>query len=57
MLDESDRQSEGIFLMPAKLEPCEVLGRLSRWQWVDLANPAGFKRLCKALATYRVKRT
>ena len=58
VLDESDRQSEGtIFLIPAKLEPCEVPDRLSRWQWVDLASPAGFKRLCKALATHRVKRT
>lgn len=58
VLDESERQPEGtIFLIPAKLEPCEVPDRLSRWQWVDLASPAGFNRLCKALDTHRVKRT
>jgi hypothetical protein len=45
------------FLIPVKLEPCEVPSRLSRWQWVDLASAAGFKRLCKALDTHRVKRT
>ncbi|MFO1204407.1 MAG: toll/interleukin-1 receptor domain-containing protein [Burkholderiales bacterium] len=58
VLDESERQPEGtIFLIPAKLEPCEVPSRLSRWQWVDLASSSGFKKLCKALDTHRVKRT
>jgi hypothetical protein len=54
VLEEAERQPEGtIFVIPAKLEPCEVPNRLSRWQWVDLANPAGFKMLCKSLGTLR----
>jgi hypothetical protein len=43
----------------------EVFGRYSEfrnigWMWLardlDLASPSGFKMLCKALDTYRVKR-
>lgn len=57
VLDESERQPEGtIFLIPAKIEPCEVPGRLSKWQWVDLASPDGFNKLCRALDTHRTKR-
>jgi hypothetical protein len=57
VLDEAERQPEGtIFLIPAKLEPCEVPDRLSRWHWVDLWNPAGFNMLCKALDTCRANR-
>jgi hypothetical protein len=57
VLDEAERQPEGtIFVIPAKLEPCEVPDRLSRWHWVDLANPTGFRLLCKALDTHRANR-
>ena len=58
VLDEAERQPEGtIFLIPAKLEPCDVPNRLSKWQWVDLASPAGFNKLCKALDTHRPPRS
>jgi hypothetical protein len=36
-LDVADEQPEGtIFLIPVKLEACDVPERLRRWQWVDL---------------------
>ena len=49
-LDVADEQPEGaIFLIPLRLEPCEVPDRLSRWQWVDLFEPNGFEQLARAL--------
>ena len=58
VLDEAERQPEGtIFLIPARLEPCDVPDRLSKWQWVDLTNPTGFGKLCKALDTHRASQT
>ena len=34
-LDVADEKPEGvIYLIPVKLEPCQVPGRLSKWQWV-----------------------
>lgn len=49
-LDVADEQPEGtIFLIPAKLETCEVPERLTRWQWVNLYEPNGYERLMKAL--------
>lgn len=49
-LDVADEQPEGtIFLIPLRLEPCEVPERLSRWQWVDLFNERGYERLLRLL--------
>jgi hypothetical protein len=49
-LDVADRHAESnIFLIPVKLEECEVPGRLSRWQWVNLCEERSFDRLVKAL--------
>jgi formylglycine-generating enzyme required for sulfatase activity len=49
-LDVADEQPEGaIFLIPAKLEECEVPERLSRWQWVSLHEAKGYERLMRAL--------
>jgi formylglycine-generating enzyme required for sulfatase activity len=51
-LDVADEQPEGaIFLIPAKLEECEVPDRLSRWQWVNLHEAKGYERLMRALQT------
>lgn len=45
-LDVAEEQPEdGIFIIPAKLEDCEVPSRLSKWQWVDLSDKYGYKRL------------
>jgi TIR domain/Effector-associated domain 1 len=52
VLDLADEQPEGaIFLIPLKLENCQVPDRLSRWQYVDYyTDPvAGYQRLLRAL--------
>jgi hypothetical protein len=49
-LDVASEKPEGtIFLIPARLEPCQVPFRLSRWQWVDLFNEHGFEHLMRSL--------
>ncbi len=49
-LDVADEQPEDtIFLIPLKLEECDVPDRLSRWQWVNLFTPNGYERLMRAL--------
>ena len=51
-LDAADAQPDGtIFLIPLKLEPCEVPERLKRWHWVNYYEESGFERLMKALQT------
>jgi hypothetical protein len=53
VLDVADEQPEGaIFLIPVRLEPCEVPERLRRWQWVDLFEEGGYPRLLRALGTH-----
>lgn len=49
-LDVADEQPEGsIFLIPLRLEDCEVPGSLCSNQWVDYFKPSGYERLLKAL--------
>jgi hypothetical protein len=49
-LDAAEQQAdESIFLIPARLEECEVPERLRKWQWVDLFTDDGFDRLVTAL--------
>ena len=49
-LDVADEQPDDtIFLIPAKLEECEVPDRLASWQWVNLFEERGYKLLLKAL--------
>ncbi len=49
-LDVADQQPEGtIFLIPAKLETCDVPERLRRWHWVELFEPEGYEGLLRAL--------
>ena len=36
-LDVADEKPEGsIYIIPARLEECQVPSRLNRWQWVDI---------------------
>ena len=50
-LDEADKKPEGtIFIIPVRLEPCVVLDRLAKWQWVDLFAERGYDRLMQALS-------
>jgi hypothetical protein len=49
-LDVAEQQPEGtIFIIPAKLEECEVPERLRRWHWVSLSEKNGYERLNKSL--------
>ena len=49
-LDIADEQPEGeIFIIPVRLEECNVPDRLSRWQWVNIFEDNGYIRLMKAL--------
>jgi outer membrane protein assembly factor BamD (BamD/ComL family) len=49
-LDLADEKPEGtIFLIPARLEVCDLPTRLGRWQWVDLFENDGFIRLLRSL--------
>lgn len=49
-LDIADEQPEGaIFIIPAKLEECEVPDRLKKWQWVNLFLENGYQRLLLSL--------
>lgn len=49
-LDAADYRPQGqIFLIPVRLDACEVPDRLSTWQWVDLFREDGYGRLITAL--------
>jgi tetratricopeptide (TPR) repeat protein len=49
-LDVADQQPEDtIYLIPLKLEECDIPERLRRWHWVNLFEPAGYERLLNAL--------
>jgi uncharacterized protein (TIGR02646 family) len=52
-LDIADEKPEGtIFLIPVRLEECEVPDRLRKWQWVNLFDEAGYGKLIRALRTH-----
>ena len=49
-LEQANAKGEGeIFLIPARLEPCDLPESLSRWQCVDLFEADGYKRLLTGL--------
>ena len=49
-LDVADEQPEGtVFIIPAKLEKCQVPDRLRQWHWVDLFSESGYVKLRRAL--------
>lgn len=51
-LDIADEQPEGsIFVIPVRLEPCEVPDRLADYHWVDIITPVGINRLLVALGS------
>jgi len=55
VLDVANEQPEGtIYIVPLRLEECEVPSQLRRWQWVDFfetkgIETKGFERLMRAL--------
>ena len=49
-LDKAMEKPEGtIFVVPVKLEDCDVPKRLNRFQWVDVFRQDGYKRLMLSL--------
>jgi len=49
-LEEADLLPKGeIFIIPVRLEECDVLDDLRRWHWVDLFETDGYERLMRAL--------
>ena len=51
-LDIADEYPEGkIFIIPARLEKCDVPHRLSDKHWVDLFADDGYERLVKSLTS------
>jgi hypothetical protein len=50
VLDAADLRPPGsIFVIPARLEDCPVPDRLARWQWVDLYEEDGYRKLRRSL--------
>lgn len=53
-LDAADMRPDGsIFVIPARLEPCELPERLHRWHWVDLYEDDGYRKLRRAIESVR----
>jgi TIR domain-containing protein len=49
-LDAAMEKPEGeIFIIPVRLEECESPESLRKWQWVDLFENGGYKRLMRSL--------
>src|SRR5262245_50864769 len=49
-LDTEQEKPEGeIYIIPARLEACNVPESLSKWQWVDLFEDGGRRRLIYTL--------
>lgn len=49
-LDVADEKADGtIFIIPARLEDCDVPERISQFHWVDLFSDDGYEWLLKAL--------
>jgi len=56
-LDVADEKPDGvIFLIPARLEECDIPERLGRWQWVNLFEGKGYERLLHSLRTYALQK-
>jgi hypothetical protein len=50
VLDIADEKPEGtIYIIPLKLEECDVPYRLARWHWLSYFEQGAFDRLMAAL--------
>ncbi|HZD48694.1 MAG TPA: toll/interleukin-1 receptor domain-containing protein, partial [Silvibacterium sp.] len=51
-LDCADEKLDGsIFIVPLRLDDCNVPNRLSRWHWVNFFEDGGWEKLFRALAS------
>ncbi|MEM7127029.1 MAG: toll/interleukin-1 receptor domain-containing protein [Chloroflexota bacterium] len=48
-LSAATLKPEEIYLIPAKLEECDVPAPLTSWQWVDLFESSGYEKLIRSL--------
>jgi hypothetical protein len=48
-LDVAKQPEGAVFVIPARLEECEVPERMRRWQWVDLFDDDGYGKLARSL--------
>jgi len=48
-LDVAAKKTGSYYVVPTRLEPCDIPARLAQWQWVDLFDPRGFDKLLRAL--------
>jgi hypothetical protein len=49
-LDVADEQPEGaVFIIPIKIEECDMPVRLSRWQWINFQEDDGYGKLIRSL--------
>ena len=49
-LDVADEQpEEAIFIIPARLDDCQVPSRLTKWQWINLFEEKGYEQLRNSL--------
>lgn len=46
-----EKLDDDIYLVPVKLEPCDVPNALAKFHWVDLFEDQGFERLTKTITT------
>lgn len=54
-LEKANSLPEGVsFLIPVRLEMCDLPESLRRWQCVDLFEPGGYKKLIKVLKQWTV---
>lgn len=56
VLDIADEHPDGeIFVLPVRLEDCDVPPRLRKWHYVDYFSPNGFQRILDSLKRVRRK--
>ena len=49
-LNEAEKQPDGtIFIIPVRLEECDILESLKRWRWIDLFEVDAYEKLMRAL--------
>lgn len=44
-----EKLDDDIYIIPVRLESCEVPEPLNQFEWVDIFEPEGFSRLCQAV--------
>ncbi|HTN84557.1 MAG TPA: toll/interleukin-1 receptor domain-containing protein [Sorangium sp.] len=52
-LEVAERLPEGrVFIIPLRIEDCDIPERLQRWQWIDINSKSGYLRLRESLVRH-----